>query len=77
VEPGIYFHPHLLSSIRNSPYVDHSVLKKYELGEGVKGAGVGGVRIEDVIVIRKDGWENLTTVGSERAWVERVCAGVA
>jgi Xaa-Pro dipeptidase len=75
VEPGIYFHPHLLTSIRDSPYIDHEVLKKYELGEGVKGGGVGGVRIEDVIVVRKDGFENLTTVKSERTWVEGVCAG--
>lgn len=41
----------------------------------MKGEGVGGVRIEDVIVIRKDGLENLTTVGSGRVWIESICAG--
>jgi Xaa-Pro dipeptidase len=75
VEPGIYFSPHLLASIRNSPFIDHGVLAKYEKGEGVLGSGVGGVRIEDVVVVRKDGIENLTKVGSSTAWVESVCSG--
>ena len=67
VEPGIYFSPHLLSSIRDSRHIDHAVLKRYE--------SVGGVRIEDVVVIREGGYENLTTVGSGREWVENVCSG--
>jgi Xaa-Pro dipeptidase len=73
IEPGIYFHPHLLSSVRNSPHIDHAVLNKYEHAEG----HLGGVRIEDVVVVRDGGVENLTTVGSERVWVEKVCAGEA
>ncbi|KAF8902919.1 Creatinase/aminopeptidase [Gymnopilus junonius] len=67
VEPGIYFSPHLLASIRNSKHIDHEVLKKYE--------PVGGVRIEDVIVITQDGYENLTTVRSDVPWLEGVCSG--
>ena len=67
VEPGIYFSPHLLASIRNSKHVDHEVLGKYE--------SVGGVRIEDVVVIRENGFENLTTVRSSVSWVEGVCSG--
>lgn len=67
VEPGIYFSPHLLSPIRDSRHIDHAVLKRYE--------SVGGVRIEDVVVIREGGYENLTTVGSGREWVESVCSG--
>jgi len=34
---------HLLAGIRNSKHTDHEVLKRYE--------SVGGVRIEDVVVI--------------------------
>ena len=71
VEPGIYFSPHLLAPIRDSRHIDHAVLKRYE--------SVGGVRIEDVVVILEggegQGYENLTTVGSGREWLERVCSG--
>jgi Xaa-Pro dipeptidase len=67
VEPGIYFSPHLLASIRGSEYVDHEVLKRYE--------DVGGVRIEDVVLITQDGYENLTTVRSDVEWIEQVCSG--
>lgn len=67
VEPGIYFSPHLLAPVRDSQHVDHDVLKRYE--------SVGGVRIEDVVVITKDGYENLTTVRSDTDWIEAVCSG--
>ncbi|KAI0692686.1 Creatinase/aminopeptidase [Cerioporus squamosus] len=67
VEPGIYFSPHLLAPVRDSKHIDQEVLKRYE--------SVGGVRIEDVILITKDGHENLTTVRSDTEWVEKVCSG--
>ncbi|EMD35776.1 hypothetical protein CERSUDRAFT_53071, partial [Gelatoporia subvermispora B] len=67
VEPGIYFSPHLLAPVRDSRHIDHEVLKRYE--------SVGGVRIEDVVVITKDGYVNLTTVRSDVDWVEGVCSG--
>ncbi|TFY78365.1 hypothetical protein EWM64_g5647 [Hericium alpestre] len=67
VEPGIYFHPHLLAPVRDSKHIDHEMLKRYE--------SVGGVRIEDVILITKDRYENLTTVRSDVDWVEGVCSG--
>lgn len=38
---------------------------------------MGGVRIEDVVVITKDGAENLTTVGKEVDWLESVASGEA
>ncbi|KAG9078840.1 hypothetical protein FS749_009097 [Ceratobasidium sp. UAMH 11750] len=69
VEPGIYFSPHLLAPVRDSQYIDHDVLAKYE--------SVGGVRIEDVVVITEDGCENLTTVGKDVDWIERLASGEA
>lgn len=70
IEPGCYFPPQLLDShgVWESPLVDTDVLKTY--------LGVGGVRIEDVVVVREGGaCENLTTVGREREWVEARCSG--
>jgi len=67
VEPGIYFSPHLLAAIRHSKHIDHDVLKRYE--------SVGGVRIEDVVVVTESGYENLTTVRSDVKWIEGVCSG--
>jgi len=67
VEPGIYFHKHLLSEVRNSKFIDHEVLSRYE--------PVGGVRIEDVVLITPDGAENLTTVRSDVDWIEGLCSG--
>lgn len=67
VEPGIYFHQHLLAGVRNSGFINHEVLSRYE--------PVGGVRIEDVVLITPEGRENLTTVRSDVDWVEGVCSG--
>lgn len=70
VEPGVYFSPHLVAaalSSTGSVFVDQEVLGRYR--------GMGGVRIEDVVVIQPDGYENLTTVSSERSWIEAVCSG--
>lgn len=71
VEPGCYFPPQLLDThgVWESEFVDHDVLKTY--------LPVGGVRIEDVVVVREGApAENLTTVGRERAWIEARCAGL-
>jgi len=67
VEPGIYFHQHLLAGVRDSNFIDHKVLSRYE--------PVGGVRIEDVVLITPDGAENFTTVRSDVDWIEEVCSG--
>ncbi|KAI0031103.1 Creatinase/aminopeptidase [Vararia minispora EC-137] len=67
VEPGIYFHQHLLEPVRDSKHIDHEVLKRYE--------SVGGVRIEDVVRITADSYENFTTIRSDVEWVEGVCSG--
>lgn len=68
VEPGCYFAPQLMEGhgVWTSKFVVQDKLKEY--------VGIGGVRIEDVIVVREQGIENLTTVGKERDWVEAVCS---
>lgn len=57
VEPGIYFNPIGLESYLKDPhhakYINREVLERY--------MPVGGVRIEDDILITGRGYENLTT----------------
>ena len=58
VEPGIYFSPYALETIYlpspiHSKFINKDVLKRY--------MPVGGVRIEDDVLITHDGYENLTT----------------
>ncbi|GAB7341677.1 hypothetical protein MBLNU457_g0022t1 [Dothideomycetes sp. NU457] len=58
VEPGIYFNAYALKRLffpdpLHSKYINRDVLKRY--------MPVGGVRIEDDILITHDGWEMLTT----------------
>ncbi|KAF1801244.1 peptidase M24, structural domain-containing protein [Mucor lusitanicus] len=58
VEPGLYFNDAMLNIWTQFPgyqdYFNRSILAKYR--------SVGGVRIEDTIVITEDGYENLTLV---------------
>jgi len=68
VEPGIYFcnfiiEPYLKDP-KHSTYIDADVLERYW--------DVGGVRIEDNIVITKDGSKNLTTVPKTVEDMERI-----
>lgn len=57
----------MLADVRNSKFIDLDVLSHYE--------PVGGVRIEDVVLITHEGVENLTTVRSDVGWIEEVCSG--
>ncbi|GJN89835.1 hypothetical protein Rhopal_002824-T1 [Rhodotorula paludigena] len=52
VEPGCYFNEHLFAPFKNSELVDHDVLAKYQY--------VGGVRIEDNLLVTKEGFRNFT-----------------
>jgi Xaa-Pro dipeptidase len=58
-----------LAPHRQSPFINHEVLKRYE--------SVGGVRIEDVLVITENGSENLTIVGKDVDWLEAIAGGHA
>jgi len=64
-EPGCYFNKYLLDPVKDSPHINHDLLQKY-LKEG-------GVRIEDDILITKDGIENLTTAVKSVADIESQC----
>ncbi|ORX37716.1 metallopeptidase family M24-domain-containing protein [Kockovaella imperatae] len=67
VEPGCYFPPQLMEEhgAWTSEYVNKDRLREY--------IGVGGVRLEDGVVVTADGCENLTAVPRERAEVEALC----
>lgn len=60
-EPGVYFNKYLIENAYKDPkqskYIDKDVLQKY--------LNVGGVRIEDDILVTEDGHENLTVVTSD------------
>jgi Xaa-Pro dipeptidase len=70
-EPGIYFRDFpLRQELKDGVWkdvVDESVLERYW--------SVGGVRIEDDVVVKEDGCENLTTVSSKLEDVEALCSG--
>lgn len=58
IEPGLYFNRYILETyFLDNPvhreFIDRDVLERY--------MRVGGVRIEDDVLITRDGWENLTT----------------
>ncbi|EER24030.1 metallopeptidase M24 family protein [Coccidioides posadasii C735 delta SOWgp] len=68
VEPGVYFCRFIIEPYLSSPelgkYIDSAVLDKYWK--------VGGVRIEDNLVITQDGYLNLTTAPKDPEEVERI-----
>lgn len=70
VEPGIYFCRFIIDPFLKSPelskYIDANVLERYW--------DVGGVRIEDNILITRDGYENLTTTPKTVEEVETLAA---
>ncbi|GAA5815658.1 hypothetical protein MFLAVUS_009171 [Mucor flavus] len=70
VEPGVYFCDFLIDPVLNDAttgkYINKDALNKYK--------SVGGVRIEDNILITEDGHVNLTTAPKEIDEVEAMCA---
>ncbi|KAG0324821.1 hypothetical protein BG000_002035 [Podila horticola] len=69
VEPGIYFNPAQIDIALSTPYLaqylNETVLRRY--------MPVGGVRIEDVVLIRPDGTvDNITTAPKDPREIERI-----
>ncbi|KAK3844175.1 MAG: peptidase M24, structural domain-containing protein [Linnemannia gamsii] len=69
VEPGIYFNPAQIAYALDKPYaaqyLDEPTLKRY--------MAVGGVRIEDVVLVLPNGQvENITTAPKQLQEVERI-----
>lgn len=66
VEPGAYFNRHLLTPYQNSPFIDHAKVEEYMY--------VGGVRIEDNLLVTADGYDNFTSIPKTVAEVEAITA---
>lgn len=65
VEPGLYFNPFLLDPVKGSEYIDENVLVDY--------LSVGGIRIEDNVVVTESGCRNLTDAVKSIEAVEKLC----
>lgn len=65
-EPGVYFSPFLLEHIskEQEKFVNKELVEKYMY--------VGGVRIEDDILVTPDGHENLTGITSDPYEIEKI-----
>lgn len=67
-EPGIYFSPFLLNSILEDEskmkYINKDVLDKYWY--------IGGVRIEDDILVTESGYENFTSITSDPSEISKI-----
>lgn len=73
-EPGVYFSPFLLKDVLETPeklkYINKDVLDKYWY--------VGGVRIEDDLLVTDDGYENFTKITSDPEEISKIVkAGLA
>lgn len=66
VEPGCYFNDFLIEKLgaNGAHMIDFDVLEKYK--------PVGGVRIEDDVLVTSTGYENLTSVTSDADEIERI-----
>lgn len=69
-EPGVYFSPFLLKDTLENPekakYINREVLDKYWY--------IGGVRIEDDLLVTADGYENFTKITSDPDEISKIVA---
>lgn len=68
-EPGCYFNEYLIKEFMDkyperSEVIDLDVVKKY--------MSIGGVRIEDDILVKQNGYENLTKITSDPDEIEKI-----
>lgn len=72
VEPGLYFNAYSMEKLKEHPryaeWVNEEALRGYA-------AAIGGVRLEENVIVTEDGIESLTTVPRTVEEVEAVCAG--
>lgn len=64
VEPGLYFNQFLLDPVKGSENINHEILLKY--------LKVGGIRIEDNVLVTESGCTNLTSVVKTIEEIERI-----
>lgn len=67
-EPGCYFNPYLiklgLEDENKAKFINVEIMNKY--------LSIGGVRIEDDIVVTEDGYENITGITSDPMEIEKI-----
>lgn len=62
IEPGIYFNNHSYQKYQN--YINKHIWDKYKT--------VGGIRIEDTILVTENGYDNLTIIPKDINWIEKI-----
>ena len=65
IEPGIYFNSHSYQKYQNN--INKTIWDIYKK--------VGGIRIEDTILVTKNGYENLTIIPKDIKWIEKTIKG--
>lgn len=70
VEPGIYFNEEFLSTF----YESEEVGKLFDEARCREWYSLGGVRIEDCVLITGSGYDNLTSMAKELEEIEAICS---
>ena len=65
IEPGIYFNNHSYQKYQNN--INKTIWDKYK--------SVGGIRIEDTILVTENGYDNLTIIPKDIEWIEQIMTG--